>query len=807
MYLYFDRYGTLKEQITFNPARVGNSNVNKIFVYWEGVEEFPDWAQELALQTRYLLQDNTQYPSATTFGFSAQPETAELPFDKNQDLKYFKYYKEYKFLTIDIPDEVLSYNGAVKSYIWVLNADKKRILGLGVFAFMVDGDINEVIPDENISLAQWNMISAQLGLLSGSVIDVTCDIATNTLKVYYANGTYAVRNLPPNGAQTTISSNFLQEMIFSTDAWVQDGGNGYYTYFYSMGVGYNDNRFFVQLERDGEYNSDYYSKTGSFVLSDNIFKGSDGSVLLYSHEPYSGRLLAVGGDLLSGDILVAGLSYNDVNSQLSYKTADGVTHTIYLGINEKFDKSNITQTIGDSGLKVMSQKVVTELLNDKLDKWYVVQTTGDSTDKVMSQKAATDNFVRLVDGKVPASQLPSYVDDVVEYDSKSAFPAEGETGKIYVDKSTNLTYRWSNSNNYIMIGGGDLNLENGTGTGSLVQKRLKSDGVTWTTAKAYQGAGAAFGGGTQAGRTEEEFNAYFWDSTKNVPLNNGGGKNSSGEILDNHGLTYKESYSFSVAEGEQTKALGRGSHSEGYYTETKEEYSHAEGWYTVSRGLASHSEGSQTSAIGKYSHAEGFGTSAKGNVSHSEGMSTVAIGEFSHVEGFSTRTLERYQHVEGVYNADNPNALHIVGNGTSENARKNAFEVLKDGRAKVQSAPVDADDVVRKADLAGIGGGGKLYLHKVPFKKSDNAITVNITFYSLSDQPTSDSMLINITTSDSLLYKGTNNMGMPLVGVLYPIGENNFDLCDFYGLNLATGEVVEATSAKFIKQNEITMEI
>lgn len=462
MYLYFDRYGTLKEQITFNPARVGNSNVNKIFVYWEGVEEFPDWAQELALQTRYLLQDNTQYPSATTFGFSAQPETAELPFDKNQDLKYFKYYKEYKFLTIDIPDEVLSYNGAVKSYIWVLNADKKRILGLGVFAFMVDGDINEVIPDENISLAQWNMISAQLGLLSGSVIDVTCDIETNTLKVYYANGLTAIRNLPPNGAQTTISSDFLREMIFSADTWVQDGENGYYIYFRAETVGYTDNRFFVQLERDGNYNSNYYNKTGSFVLSDNIFKGSDGSVLLYSNEPYSGRLLVVGGDLLSGDILVTGLTYNNVNSQLSYKTADGITHTIYLGIEQKFDKSDITQTTGDSGIKVMSQKVVTELLNDKLDKWYVVQTTGDSTDKVMSQKAATDNFARLVDGKVPESQLPSYVDDVVEYDSKSAFPATGEEGKIYVDKSTNLTYRWSGST-YIQVGGGDLALENGTG--------------------------------------------------------------------------------------------------------------------------------------------------------------------------------------------------------------------------------------------------------------------------------------------------------------------------------------------------------
>ena len=34
---------------------------------------------------------------------------------------------------------------------------------------------------------------------------------------------------------------------------------------------------------------------------------------------------------------------------------------------------------------------------------------------------------------VPSSQLPSYVDDVLEYDKKADFPANGETGKIYVD--------------------------------------------------------------------------------------------------------------------------------------------------------------------------------------------------------------------------------------------------------------------------------------------------------------------------------------------------------------------------------------
>ena len=49
----------------------------------------------------------------------------------------------------------------------------------------------------------------------------------------------------------------------------------------------------------------------------------------------------------------------------------------------------------------------------------------------------------LVDGKVPAAQLPSFIDDVLEYDDISAFPAIGEAGKIYVAKDTNKTYRWS----------------------------------------------------------------------------------------------------------------------------------------------------------------------------------------------------------------------------------------------------------------------------------------------------------------------------------------------------------------------------
>ena len=51
----------------------------------------------------------------------------------------------------------------------------------------------------------------------------------------------------------------------------------------------------------------------------------------------------------------------------------------------------------------------------------------------------------LVDGKVPASQLPAFVDDVLEYANLAAFPTAGESGKIYVAQDTNKTYRWSGS--------------------------------------------------------------------------------------------------------------------------------------------------------------------------------------------------------------------------------------------------------------------------------------------------------------------------------------------------------------------------
>jgi len=63
-----------------------------------------------------------------------------------------------------------------------------------------------------------------------------------------------------------------------------------------------------------------------------------------------------------------------------------------------------------------------------------------------SEKGANSGVATLgADGKVPASQLPSFVDDVIEAANFAALPAEGEAGKIYVTLDDNKTYRWGGS--------------------------------------------------------------------------------------------------------------------------------------------------------------------------------------------------------------------------------------------------------------------------------------------------------------------------------------------------------------------------
>ena len=75
-----------------------------------------------------------------------------------------------------------------------------------------------------------------------------------------------------------------------------------------------------------------------------------------------------------------------------------------------------------------------------------VTTALGYTPENVANKGVNSGYASLDGGgKVPSSQLPSYVDDVIEVSSFGTLPATGETGKIYITLDTNKIYRWSGS--------------------------------------------------------------------------------------------------------------------------------------------------------------------------------------------------------------------------------------------------------------------------------------------------------------------------------------------------------------------------
>lgn len=79
----------------------------------------------------------------------------------------------------------------------------------------------------------------------------------------------------------------------------------------------------------------------------------------------------------------------------------------------------------------------------------------DSTARIASSEKGVANGVATLDasGLVPSSQLPSYVDDVLEFADFAALPATGESSKIYVTLDNNYIYRWTGTV-YLQIPGG-----------------------------------------------------------------------------------------------------------------------------------------------------------------------------------------------------------------------------------------------------------------------------------------------------------------------------------------------------------------
>jgi len=153
---------------------------------------------------------------------------------------------------------------------------------------------------------------------------------------------------------------------------------------------------------------------------------------------------------------------------------------------------------------------------------------------------------------------------------------------------------------------------------------------------------------------------------------------------------------YAIAQGYKTQATGNYSHSEGWWTKASGQCSVGSGLLSVASGHFSHAEGTRTKATTNNAHSEGDMTTASGRQSHAEGSETVASGFCSHAEGANTKATSYYSHSEGLgtiaagrnqtamgkYNVKDTTSLLIVGNGSSDTARKNAFKLTSGGKGE-----------------------------------------------------------------------------------------------------------------------------
>jgi hypothetical protein len=119
---------------------------------------------------------------------------------------------------------------------------------------------------------------------------------------------------------------------------------------------------------------------------------------------------------------------------------------------------NVSATFGDISItKSQVSDFPTSMPASDVSSWAKASSkptyTASEVGAIATSLKGANNGVAELDanGKVPSSQLPSYMDDVLEYAGQESFPTTGQSGIVYVDTLTNQTYRWSGTE-YVIIG-------------------------------------------------------------------------------------------------------------------------------------------------------------------------------------------------------------------------------------------------------------------------------------------------------------------------------------------------------------------
>ena len=191
MYLYFDYKGTLLETVNDQALRQYNKGVNTVNIY---IESEPD-------SVTGIVPDDGKIPSyitgidywfqlangdklnSTVYNTSSKIKKT-IPFDRNRDLKHFRYGKSYEFFSFQVPsgdykreenDNVIDFVGegdvfkssglvlmTVQALTMETNADgtqKEGALSLERVAFTVEDAV--ILPDDIVSSSEFNWLLQQ----------------------------------------------------------------------------------------------------------------------------------------------------------------------------------------------------------------------------------------------------------------------------------------------------------------------------------------------------------------------------------------------------------------------------------------------------------------------------------------------------------------------------------------------------------------------------------------------------------------------------------------------------------------------
>ena len=167
------------------------------------------------------------------------------------------------------------------------------------------------------------------------------------------------------------------------------------------------------------------------------------------------------------------LGSNTITPLTSHQDISGKADKSATVSNVAWSSNKLTKTINGATSDVVTASTIKTALSLAKGDVGLGNVTNDAQVKRSEMGVASGVATLGTDGKVPSSQLPSYVDDVLEYANKASFPTTGETGKIYVDKATDTTWRWSGSA-YTQIKG-DLVI--GTATGNAADGKVVNDHI------------------------------------------------------------------------------------------------------------------------------------------------------------------------------------------------------------------------------------------------------------------------------------------------------------------------------------------